>query len=120
MSVFDEIGGSLVVNTAVTVLYDRVSADPLLARWFDGVDLRRLRAHQREFLVVALGGPDQFMGRTLGEAHAGLAITDEAFDAIVAHLSDVLTDLGLADEGIAQIADRLLGYRSQVVTVQPQ
>ncbi|MCU1481528.1 MAG: group 1 hemoglobin [Subtercola sp.] len=114
-SVFDEIGGTLVVSTAVTILYDRVTADPLLSEWFDGIDLRRLKAHQLDFLTVALGGPDEFGGRSIHEAHAGLAVTNAAFDAIVAHLAAVLEDLGVADDGIEVIAARLEGQRDQIV-----
>lgn len=114
-SVFDEIGGSIVIGTAVTILYDRVTADPLLSEWFDGIDLRRLKAHQLDFLTVALGGPDEFYGRSIREAHAGLAVTDSAFSSIVGHLSAVLEDLGVADEGIEIIAARLEAQRPQVV-----
>ena len=47
MSVYDEIGGAPAVKAAVTVFYDRVTADPELAEWFEGVDLKRLKGHQR-------------------------------------------------------------------------
>ena len=50
----------------MTVLYRRVLADPELAPWFEGIDLDRLKAHQRSFLAAAFGGPRVFGGRVGG------------------------------------------------------
>ncbi len=115
MSVYDEIGGAAPVKAAVTVFYDRVLADPSLAHWFAGVDMSRLKAHQRAFLAAALGGPELFSGRDMKGAHAGLDITPEAFDSVVEHLTVSLHDLGIADDVVASIRERLEPLRSDVV-----
>lgn len=115
VNIYEQIGGQSVVKTAVTVFYNRVTADESLAPWFDGVDLSRLRAHQRAFLAAALDGPQVFLGRDLGDAHAGMAITDEAFATIVAHLSVALRDLEIDEQAIAMVGARLEGYRSEIV-----
>lgn len=117
MGAYDELGGSSAVKAAVTVFYDRVTADPDLARWFENVDLTRLKNHQRAFLAAALGGPELFSGRKLDTAHAGLKITSDAFDAVVEHLATTLHDLGAGDDLIARIRVQLEALRSQVVTV---
>ena len=115
MTLFEQVGGQAAVKTAVTVFYNRVTDDASLAQWFEGVDLSRLRAHQRAFLSAALDGPPVFAGRDLGEAHAGMAITDEAFDSIVEHLAVTLDDLGVEPAIIAQVAERLEGLRGEIV-----
>lgn len=115
MTLFEQVGGQAAVKTAVTVFYNRVTDDPSLAKWFEGIDLSRLRAHQRAFLSAALDGPPVFAGRDLGEAHAGMEITDEAFDSIVTHLSVTLDDLAVPREIIAQVEQRLEGLRAEIV-----
>lgn len=107
--------GDAGLTTAVAVFYDRVVADPELAPFFEGVDLERLRAHQRAFLAAALGGPDLFTGRPLERAHEGLGITDAAFDRIVDHLATTLGDLGGDPVYVAAVRDRVDGLRSRVV-----
>lgn len=115
MSVYDELGGTATVKAAVSVFYHRVTADESLAPYFEGVDLDRLKAHQRAFLAAALGGPDLFAGRDLSNAHEGMTITPDAFEATVQHLAATLHDLGIAPEVIAAVRERLEGMRSSVV-----
>ncbi len=115
MSLYDDIGGAPAIRTAVTVFYHRVTADEALAPWFAAVDLDRLMAHQRAFLTVALGGPDLFSGRSMSGAHAGLAITDDAFDAVTEHLAYALLDVGLAHAQVAEVVAGLQPLRAQVV-----
>ena len=116
-AIYDELGGSDGVRTAVTVMYHRVVADPELAPWFDGVDTEKLKAHQRAFLAAAFGGPQVFTGRSVGEAHDGLAITDDAFDRVVASLMTALADLGVAKEAVNTVGERLEGMRGEIVGV---
>lgn len=115
MTLYEEIGGQAVLKTAVTVFYDRVLADDLLAHWFEGIDLSRLRAHQRAFLAAALDGPGLFAGRDLREAHRGMQITEEAFSAIVVHLTTTLDDLGVPAELLSEVTRRLEAQRSSIV-----
>lgn len=115
-TIYDQLGGSDVVKTAVTVFYNRVLDDESLAKWFEDIDLSRLRAHQRAFLTAALGGPQVFAGRDLSESHAGMAITDEAFESIVNHLLTALADLDVAQPAIDEVGARLDELRDQIVT----
>ena len=114
-SIYDEIGGKEAVATAVEVFYGHVLADPVLAPWFRDTEMRRQKAHMRAFLAAALGGPQLYAGRDMGAAHAGLGITDQAFDHVVAHLVATLTELGVAPGTIAAIGDALAPLRAQVV-----
>ncbi|GAA4084569.1 group I truncated hemoglobin [Nocardioides kongjuensis] len=117
MSAYDAIGGAGAVKAVVAVFYQRVLDDPDLRDWFEGIDLGRLKAHQRAFLSHALGGPELFAGRPLAQAHAGLEITDDAFDAVAEHLVMTLHDLGAGAEQIDQVRAALEARREVVVDV---
>jgi len=118
-SAYDEIGGPGAVKAAVAVFYQRVLDDPDLRTWFADVDLQRLKAHQRAFLSHALGGPDLFAGRSMAEAHAGLAITDDAFQAVVEHLVITLHDLGISPEQLDRVRSTVEALRDDVVSARP-
>lgn len=115
MTIYDRIGGQPVIKTATMVFYGRVTDDAALARWFDGIDISRLRAHQRAFLAAALDGPQLFTGLDLGEAHSGMEITDDAYTRVVAHLITTLEDLGVEQAVLTEVEARLELLRAQVV-----
>jgi hemoglobin len=116
VSIYDSIGGGPAVRAAVDDFYARVLADPQLAPFFTDVDLQHLKAHQRAFIAAAIGGPEIYQGRDMAAAHAGLAITDADFDAVVGHLVDTLTGLGVPQETIGQIGGALAPLRGDIVT----
>jgi hemoglobin len=119
-SVFEQIGGKPAVSAAVDGLYERLLADPVLAPYFTGTDMERLKRHMRAFLVAALGGGGLYAGRDMRTAHAGLDVTHDAFDRVVAHLVDTLASLEVPLQIIEAIGAELAPLRAQVVTVEEE
>lgn len=115
MSIYEQLGRDVGIRTAVDDFYRRVLADPALTSYFDGVDLNRLRGHQTKLLVQVTGGPVEYDGRELADAHGRLAITGPDFDRVVAHLAATLSDLGVDDATIGEIGGALGGYRDDIV-----
>lgn len=115
MSIYDEIGGLPAVSAAVDIFYDKLMADSALSGYFEGYSVGKLKGHQRAFLVTALGGPEVYRGRSLGEAHAPLGVTSADFDKVVGHLVATLTELGVPGDTIAQIGALLGPTKSQIV-----
>ena len=118
MTLYDRVGGDDAIAAAVDGFYERVVTDPTLSAWFEGVDLTTLKAHQRAFLAVGLGGPEQYEGRSMRNAHAGLAITNEAFTTTLGHLADTLRDLGVDPEVLRQIVRRIELMRAAIVSTR--
>ena len=119
-SVYDQIGGKPAVSAAVDGLYQRLLADPALAPYFADTEMERQKRHMRAFMAVALGGADLYAGRDMHSAHAGLGVTDDAFDRVVIHLVATLASLGLPGETIAAIGVTLAPLREQIVTVEEE
>ena len=114
-SIYEQIGGAPAVEAAVDSFYEKVWSDPDLLDWFDTTDRDALKAHQRAFITMALGGPSEYGGRTMAAAHAGRGITDEAFDRVVGHLADTLAELGVPADTITTIAGALAPLRPDIV-----
>ena len=72
MKPLDMIGGAAALETIVDAFYHRVMGDEELAPFFADTDMRRMRAKQKGFLLMALGSPVLYTGRDLDEAHARL------------------------------------------------
>lgn len=115
-TIYDEIGGEPAVTAVVDALYERLVADPDLMSYFEGRDMRRLKAHQRALVTVALGGTaEEYTGRMMQPAHAGIAISHDAFDKVLAHLRAVLLGAGVAPATAARILAILQPLRADVV-----
>ncbi len=115
-SIYEQIGGRDAVAAAVDIFYARVLDDDVLASYFGSTDMRKQKAHMRAFLAVAIGGPEIYGGRDLSVAHAGLGITNEAFDRVVAHLVGTLDSLDVPNEIVEAIVVKLAPLRAVVVS----
>jgi hemoglobin len=114
-TLFQRLGGAVSIDAAVELFYGRILADPELAPFFGHVDMRKMRAHQNAFLAMALGGPQRYEGRGLGEAHAHLGITDHHFDLVAGHLVGVLVELGVPADLIDDVVTAVGGLRDIVL-----
>jgi len=115
-SLYQRLGAENAIRAAVDEFYLRVLADPLLSDYFASADMTTLRRHQVAMLSQATGGPREYTGAEMSRAHAGLAVTDEAFTAVVGHLVGTLRDLGVQDREVDEVVDALAPLRSTIVT----
>lgn len=117
LSDYDRIGGGPAVAQVVDRFYQLILADDQLASYFDSVDMPRLKRHQVLLISQVLGGPVSYDGRDLAAAHAGLAITDEAFGRVVAHLVTTLKEFDVPAEIIDRVGAALGPTQKDIVTV---
>ncbi|MEO8263001.1 MAG: group 1 truncated hemoglobin [Pseudolysinimonas sp.] len=103
------------IRDAVDLFYELVIADPALVGMFDGADMSRLKAHQRAFLLQALGGPSLYTGRDMQTAHQGLGITDDQFARTLAHLVASLREVGVAQDVVQRATVDVQGLRPLIV-----
>ena len=115
-TLYESIGGADALRVAVDRFYLKVLGDPQLAPYFEAKDVSAIKRHQVLLLTTILGGPGAYEGRDLGEAHAALAISGTDYDRTVAHLVDVLKDLGVQGEAFETLTAAVLGTRGAIVT----
>ena len=119
-ALYDRIGGEHAVSTAVDRFYDRVLADPELKGFFDAISMSKLKAHQFAFLSQALGGPRQYGGASMRDAHSRLAIEQRHFDGVAVHLVETLRELGVSEDIIGEIASALTPLSGHIVNTPSQ
>ena len=72
LTLYDKIGGAAAVNAAVDVFYRKVLNDYRINRFFDGIDMDAQAVKQKAFFTMAFGGPNNYTGTDLRNAHARL------------------------------------------------
>lgn len=106
VSLFQKIGGKDAVQAAVTKFYGRILTDPLLSPFFDPNRIDVLKRSQIAFMTMAFGGPHNYTGKNLRDAHAPLVargLADKHFDMVVWHLSEVLHELQVPEPLIEEV-----------------
>ncbi|MEO8126323.1 MAG: group 1 truncated hemoglobin [Bryobacteraceae bacterium] len=112
---YQRLGGEQAFQGIVAEFYRRVLADASLAPFFARVDMRALQDHQRAFLIQVLGGPGHYLGRDMKSAHAGLKIQKRDFYAVADHLINALTVMGVDEETVGEVVDRLEPLSREIV-----
>ena len=118
VSLYEQVGGEAAIGALVDSFYHRMLADPEVNEWFRGIDLNRLKEHQRAFLAVGLGGPEAYDGRSMRTAHTGLAITQDGYTTVVAHIAEALIQLGVDEPIVRQVIKRIETMRAAIVEVR--
>ncbi|MFC0032122.1 group 1 truncated hemoglobin [Micromonospora chaiyaphumensis] len=116
ISHYERIGGAAAVKAAVELFYEKVLADPELAGYFTDVNMPEQRRHLALMLAVVLGGPNEYAGRGLAEAHQPLNIPVAHYAKVGEHLTATLAELGVPAEVIADVRVVLGQVQDQVVS----
>ena len=74
-----------------------------------------LKIHIAQFVALASGGPAQYSGREIKEAHTGLHITNDEFDASVGDLKASLDKLQVANTEQKELLAIIESTRDQIV-----
>jgi hemoglobin len=115
-TVYERIGGATIVAAAVDLFYRKVLGDDRINQHFTGVNIARVKTHQRALITAIAGGPDTYAGRSMRDAHAHLNITDLQFDVMIGHLVDTLRELGVPQTEIDELLPPILNMRADIVT----
>ena len=115
-TLYDKLGGQKAVEIVVEEFYERVLADVDLKGYFAGVDMDAQTKSQVRFISMALGGPNEYDGLPMAEAHEGMGITDHHFNLVAGHLVDTLKWAGVEDAEINDVVDIVGPLKTQIVT----
>lgn len=117
-SIYEQIGGEAAIQAAVEIFYRKVLSDDRIAHFFDDVDMDHQIAKQKSFLTMVTGGPNQYTGKNMRDAHHHLVergLDDSHVDAVIQHLGATLSELGVPESIIQQIASAAEGLRDDVL-----
>lgn len=88
-SLYQRVGGYDAIAAVTDDFLDRFLHDESLKRFFFGFStdsLNKVRQHVIDQLCQAMGGPCVYTGRDMVTAHTGIGVSEEDWNATVAHL----------------------------------
>ncbi|HEX4998769.1 MAG TPA: group 1 truncated hemoglobin [Terriglobia bacterium] len=118
-TLYEQLGGQPAVDAAVDIFYRKVLKDDRIKSFFDGVDMDKQIAKQKAFLTMVFGGPANYTGKDMRAGHAHLVsrgLNDSHVDAVIELLGQTLTELGVAQPLIAEVAALANSVRNDVLS----
>ena len=115
MTDYELIGGGPAVRTVVDRFYQLIMADDQLAGFFEGSDMAKLKRHQALLISQVLGGPANYDGRELNEAHAGMDIAQDDYRKVVSYLVQTMVEVGVPPAIIMRVSEALAATESDIV-----
>ncbi len=136
LALFDRLGGEAGISNIVADFLPRAMDDPRVnwqrksvqRRFFffkrresvmwhaNPQSIETLQKHMVQFLALATGGPAQYEGKEIKTGHAGMAITNPEFDAVIGDLKASLDKLRIPNKEQKELLAIVESTRPQIVT----
>ena len=121
-SLYERLGG---VN-AIAMVVDRFSdeivtnpkldVNPALKAWNTTGQLPGLKFMRTLWLCQQAGGPFQYTGEEMGEAHKDLHITSEEFDEVGAEIAGALDHFNVPEREKQEVLAAIVARKDEVVS----
>jgi hemoglobin len=116
-TLYDRLGGKEGVDTITDVFSKNLLADPRVSKYFkknkDG--LAHFKQMIAEQICQLAGGPCQYAGKEMKDAHHGMGIADSQFDAVVEDLKLALDEKGVSEQDKSELFAALAPMRADIV-----
>ncbi|EGR34445.1 protozoan cyanobacterial globin family protein, putative [Ichthyophthirius multifiliis] len=119
ISIYQRIGGEESIKKFVQIFYQKILQDPRVKEFFKSIDMYKQIDNQNNFLTMVLGGPNNYKGRNMKEAHQHLKLNDMHFNVIKDHICKTLTEIGVDNITVQEIAKLVETLRKEIVSIRP-
>lgn len=114
-TLYERLGGRDAISKVVDVFYDKVLADESVNHFFKETDMEKQRRHQSLFISWALGGPNQYSGKSMELAHKGMNLDESHFGAIANHLAESLREFNVSEQDINEVLEKLSSMKNDIL-----
>jgi len=114
-SLYDRLGGREAIRAVVDDFYDRLLADEELGSFFADTDMESLKRHQTDHLVEAAGGPAEYTGPPVREAHLHVPFTEAHIERSIEHLRASLAAFDVPDEDAAAVVEAVARFEDELL-----
>ena len=112
---YDRLGGQDAITAVVDDVVANIAADARINVFFANADIPNLKQKLVEQICAATGGPCTYTGKNMREAHAGMGVKEEHFNAMVEDLVKSLDKFQVKDPERTELLTALGGMKSDIV-----
>lgn len=119
-SLYERLGGQPAVAAVVDDFVANVAADNRINHFFtsaagDPEEMKHFKQMLNDQICEATGGGCKYTGKSMPDAHKGMAITDADFTALVEDLKKSLDKLHVGDQEQNELLTALGGLKGDIV-----
>jgi hemoglobin len=114
-TLYERLGGRAAITAVVNDFVGNVARDKRINGFFAKTDIPRLKRLLVQQICAGSGGPCQYEGRSMREAHRGLNVRNQDFDALVQDLVISLNKFGVKQREQRELLALLGPMRKDVV-----
>lgn len=115
-TLYIKLGGDAALTATAELLTTKLSKDDLLKDYFVNIDMVSHRIYLKKFLALITGGPKNYDGRDMKEAHGNLGIQDNEFTHLMTLIRETLNELGVQQDVINTFCSAAEGLRESIVS----
>jgi hemoglobin len=115
-SLYDRLGGKDAITAVVNEFVANVAADDRIKDFFKNADIPGLKTKLVDQICEASGGPCKYTGKNMKDAHAGMGVKEEHFNALVEDLVKALDKFKVGDKEKGELLAALGGMKPDIVT----
>jgi hemoglobin len=120
-SLYERLGGVNAIAMVVDRFSDqivknpRLNVNPALKEWNESGQLPGLKFMRTLWLCQAAGGPFDYTGKELGEAHKDLHLTSEEFDEVGAEIASALDHFNVPEREKQEVLSAIVAQKTDVI-----
>jgi hemoglobin len=114
-SLYDRLGGKDAITAVVEDFVGNVAADTRINARFAKTNIPHLKQMLVDQVCAATGGPCTYTGRSMGDAHKGMHITEADFNALVEDLTRSLDKFKVGEREKTELLTALGGMKGEIV-----
>ncbi len=113
-SLYDRLGGEKAISAVVDDFAGNVLADTRVNKKFADSDPTRLVTNLKAFMCMATGGPCQYTGLNMKDAHKHMGVTAGEFGAVVEDLVKTLDKFKVPEKEKNELLSALGGMKGDI------
>jgi hemoglobin len=114
---YDRLGGKDAITAVVDEFVNTAAANPAFGERFKNTNAADLKAKLVDQICEVSGGPCKYTGKSMKEAHTGMKITEEEFNALVGDLVKALDKFNVKPADKDELLKALGGMKGDIVGI---
>jgi hemoglobin len=113
-TLYERLGGRDAIAAMVDDSIGYISADRRINQRFANVSGEALKRNLVDFICERTGGPCVYRGKNMADAHEGMFVRDDEFDALVEDMGKAMGKAGVGARERTEVAGLLAKLRNSV------